>query len=99
MPGGDGTGPMGMGARTGRSMGYCSGCASPGWANPGPGRAFYGRGTWGGGGRGWRHWYYATGLPRWTRSGGPVSGVAPVWGYGQPYVDPTREQEVAMLKD
>ena len=46
MPRGDGTGPMGMGPMTGRATGYCAGYASPGYANPGPGR-----GPWGGGGR------------------------------------------------
>ena len=100
MPRGDGTGPMGMGPRTGRAMGYCGGYASPGWANPGPGRGFFGRGAWsGGGGRGWRNWYYATGLPRWARFGGPVQGVAPAWGYGEPYVASSPEQEIDMLKE
>jgi hypothetical protein len=60
MPAGDGTGPMGMGPMTGRGAGYCGGYDAPGWANPGPGRAFGagrgrgafwgGRGAWGGGG-------------------------------------------------
>jgi len=50
-----------------------------------------------GGGRGrgwhWRHWYYATGLPGWARS-----GCAPAWGYG-PYAGPlTHEQETESLK-
>ena len=30
MPGGDGTGPMGMGPMTGRGAGYCAGFAAPG---------------------------------------------------------------------
>ena len=49
MPGGDRTGPQGMGPMTGRRMGYCSGYNSPGYANPGP-RRFFGRGF------GWRRW-------------------------------------------
>jgi predicted Fe-Mo cluster-binding NifX family protein len=38
MPRGDGTGPMGMGARTGRAAGYCAGSEMPGYAHPVPGR-------------------------------------------------------------
>ncbi|MDA8216902.1 MAG: DUF5320 domain-containing protein [Dehalococcoidales bacterium] len=33
MPRGDGTGPMGLGPRTGRSAGYCAGSSTPGWTN------------------------------------------------------------------
>ena len=56
MPGGDRTGPMGMGPMTGRAAGYCGGSATPGYndrtggpgyANPLPGRGFglgFGRG-------------------------------------------------------
>ena len=43
MPGGDGTGPLGLGPRTGRGMGYCAGYGVPGFMNPGFGRGF-GRG-------------------------------------------------------
>ena len=54
MPGGDGTGPMGMGAMTGRAAGYCAGYAAAGFANPvgGRGRGFWGAGRGRGGGRG-----------------------------------------------
>ena len=105
MPGGDGTGPGGMGPMTGRGAGYCAGYSVPGYMNPIPGRGFgfgMGRG-WGGGGRGWRHQYYATGLPGWMRAGyGPAWG-APAYGapaYGAPYAPgPTKEQEIEMLKD
>ncbi len=108
MPGGDRTGPLGMGPMTGRAAGYCAGYGMPGYANPIPGRGFgrgFGRGWgfwgrgFGGGGRGWRHWYYATGLPGWARFGwapplwGP-SAWAPL-GYGKP--DPDAEKEI--LKD
>jgi len=105
MPAGDGTGPMGMGPMTGGARGYCAGYAAPGGVRPGSGRAFWGRGAYrgagrsaglgfGGGGRGWRHWYYATGLPRWARWGVPPAPVL-----GAPYTGPSREQEVEMLKD
>ena len=66
MPGGDGTGPMGMGPMTGRAAGYCAGYPVPGYMNPIPG---FGRGLGRGGGRGWRNMYYATGLPGWMRWG------------------------------
>ncbi|MFP3946785.1 MAG: DUF5320 domain-containing protein [Archaeoglobaceae archaeon] len=49
MPRGDRTGPMGLGPRTGRAAGFCSGFGAPGFANPVRG----GRGFWGSGyGRG-----------------------------------------------
>jgi hypothetical protein len=54
MPGGDRTGPMGLGPMTGRAAGYCAGFGMPGYANPAPGRGFgmgFGRGR-GLGGRG-----------------------------------------------
>lgn len=87
MPGGDGTGPMGMGAMTGRAAGYCAGYAAPGFVNRGPGRGF-GRGF--GGGRGWRNMYHATGLPGWARA-----GAAPSYGA---YPEVTPELELNGLK-
>lgn len=76
MPKGDGTGPMGMGPMTGRAAGFCAGFETPGYANPTlggiPGMGF-GRGRgFGGRGRGWRHRFYATGLPGWMRAGGYI---------------------------
>ena len=70
MPGGDGTGPVGMGPMTGRAAGYCAGYGMPGYAGP-RGRGFRGRG--GGRGRGFRHWFRATGLPGWVRGFGPAA--------------------------
>jgi len=50
MPGGDGTGPLGQGAGTGRAAGYCTGYSVPGFANPMPrywcGRGFGYYGPW-----------------------------------------------------
>ncbi|MCI0513715.1 DUF5320 domain-containing protein [candidate division KSB1 bacterium] len=91
MPAGDGTGPLGMGPRTGRGAGFCAGYNMAGYANPipgqraswGVGRGFFGRG------RGHRHWFYATGLPLWARHpfyGAPAMVIAP-------------EQELNYLKD
>jgi len=54
MPGGNGTGPAGMGPMTGRAAGYCAGYNMPGYANPIPGRGFVGyRGGRGGRGGRW----------------------------------------------
>ena len=74
MPGGDRTGPVGMGPMTGRAAGLCAGNSVPGYANPVGRRGFFGFGRgrgfgMRGGGRGWRHWFYATGLPGWARTG------------------------------
>jgi hypothetical protein len=112
MPAGDGTGPIGMGPRTGRGAGYCSGYDVPGWANPMPGfgqgrgwAGYWGRGGGrGGGGRGRRNWYYATGVPGWARFGyAPAYGAPPAWGAPPTWEDaprtgPAPEQEVEFLK-
>lgn len=44
MPGGDGTGPMGMGPQTGRAEGFCSGNNTAGFASAGRGSFVGGRG-------------------------------------------------------
>ncbi|MDD3890120.1 MAG: DUF5320 domain-containing protein [Syntrophomonadaceae bacterium] len=44
MPGGNGTGPSGMGPRTGRGAGYCSGYATPGYMNPVQDQSYWGCG-------------------------------------------------------
>ena len=84
MPGGDGTGPMGMGPISGRAAGYCAGYPAPGFMNPGGGRGFSGRGLGGrgfggrGGGRGRRNMFWATGVPGWARAGWvPVADTYP----------------------
>ena len=51
MPGGNGTGPAGMGPMTGRGAGYCAGYSTPGYTNPIAGGGF-GRGMGRGGGFG-----------------------------------------------
>lgn len=52
MPRGDRTGPDGMGPRTGRGMGYCSGYDSPGYTKCGVGGGGRGMGYGRGFGRG-----------------------------------------------
>ena len=68
MPLEDKTGPAGWGPMTGRGMGYCAGYGVPGSMNSVPVR---GRGMRGGGGRGFRNRFFATGLPGWMRAGNP----------------------------
>ncbi len=111
MPGGDRTGPMGLGPMTGRAAGYCAGSGVPGTVNSVAGRGYGGGfGGWGrgrGGGRGRRGWFHASGYTGWPP--GVVRGAAipaAPWTagpYAQPYVQPyvpavTREQEVEALK-
>lgn len=67
MPGGDRRGPWGQGPMTGRGAGFCAGNAMPGYMNA-CGRGFF-RGV--GRGRGFRRWFFATGLPGWMRLGRP----------------------------
>ena len=108
MPGGDRTGPLGYGPMTGRGAGYCTGYSMPGYANPIPGRGWFGfgrgfgrgRGWFGrGGGHGWRHWYCATGLPGWASAGNSWPAYGP-WVYSSPYMSElTPKEEMNMLKD
>ncbi len=96
MPRGDGTGPMGMGPRSGRAAGYCAGFAVPGYANPGFAQNFrsgMGRGMRGGG-RGWRNMYYATAMPGWMRS-----GYAPSYGAPGATMNADPEMEKQALKN
>jgi len=76
MPGGDGTGPGGMGPMTGRAAGYCAGYPVPGFMNPVGGGGFWGWGRGRGGGRGRRNWFYATGLTGWQRAAMGYPGFA-----------------------
>ena len=95
MPGGDRTGPAGLGPMTGRAAGYCAGNPGPGFSNPIPGRGFGGRGGGRGRGRGWgRSW----GWPGW----GGYMGY-PAFGGDLPYGAPvaqaiTKDQELEALK-
>ena len=90
MPRGDRTGPMGQGPMTGRGMGYCAGYDVPGFLNrPWGYGGFRGGGRGGGFGRGWRHRFYATGVPGWMAGGYPY--------YGPPVQSP--ENELKALKE
>lgn len=85
MPGFDGTGPIGGGSMTGRGGGYCL-------SYVGPDSRFNQRFCTGGG-RGRRHWYHATGLPRWARRAPNSMMAAPE--YAPPL---NTEQELNFLK-
>ncbi len=101
MPGGDGTGPNGLGSRTGRALGYCADYDNPGYAR-GPGRGMgrgfggdpslrYGRGQ----ARGRRgNWSYGRG-GYMGRGRGGVFYPAPF--YPVP-VELTSEQKLTSLK-
>lgn len=87
MPGGDGTGPNGMGSMTGRGAGYCAGFEAPGYASLTPGRGF-GRGAG-----------YGRGMGRGMMGFGRQAGFGRGRGcWGMPLAAPTREQELQMLR-
>jgi len=99
MPGGDRTGPMGMGSMTGRAAGYCSGAGVPGYMNPVPGRGL-GRGLWGRGfrgpgrGRGARGGAWGRGW-RWFEFG----RYAAPYEYPAPYPGTDPKTESQLLKN
>jgi len=104
MPGGDGTGPAGMGPMSGRAAGYCAGYPVPGFMNPVP-RHGFGRG----GGRGFRRGLGFRDIRGWGGYWGAPYG-ATSYGYGAPQqvppvnykapygVSPSPEQEMDALK-
>ncbi len=100
MPGGDRTGPLGLGPMTGRGAGYCAGYALPEYAAPGLDRGLAARGWWynrpRGAGRGFRcrNWAYATGVPAGQRF--YPFAYRPSAAPAQPPVD--REAEIGVLK-
>ncbi len=76
MPGGNGTGPNGMGSMTGRGAGYCAGNGMPGSMNPVIGRGSgFGAGRRGafGGGRGRGFGFNAAGLAGRMSYGGSAA--------------------------
>ena len=107
MPGGDGTGPAGMGPMTGRRMGFCAGYPAAGFANTRP--VFFGRGAGAGFGRGRgnRFWARTTGLPGWYRAGAGYPAFARWPVQTQPatmqdpeyaWAQPSKEQEIQSLE-
>ncbi len=99
MPGGDGTGPGGMGPMTGRAAGYCAGYSVPGYMNPISGRGRFGYGLGLGGGRGFGR---GRGLGRGFGFRGAAYGAPnyPSAYGGYPYAQEiTPQQEADMLKE
>jgi len=90
MPGGDRTGPLGLGPMTGRAAGYCAGYPVPGFMNSASGYFGYGRGIgWGRGrGRGLMYRYFPY---------RPVMPYATVPPYN-PYFYGADEQDIDLLK-
>lgn len=94
MPGGDRTGPRGLGSMTGRGLGYCAGYDTPGYTKG------FGMGRVWGGGRGWgrgrglgygRGWGYR--IPVYS----PPGVYAPVYTPGIiPKISP--ENQLSLLK-
>ena len=91
MPRGDRTGPLGLGPRTGRGMGYCSGFGAPGYLNRGPGRGLgFGAGLGRGFGRwlgGHCRWFFGPWLANWWGAPNPA-------GYGAAPLDETQERAI-----
>ena len=81
MPGGDRTGPLGLGPMTGRKAGYCAGYGVPGYMNPYVGGLGFGFGRGRGFGRGCGRGFF---WKRWALYGYPYSGYP----YAYPTYDP-----------
>jgi hypothetical protein len=89
MPGGNGTGPEGLGPMTGRAGGFCAGYSVPGYANQVGGRGYgmgFGRGSRMGRGRGFGRGF------GWSGAANPYPANA----FSRPTV--TAEQELEGLK-
>ena len=88
---GDGTGPAGLGPKTGRGAGYCTGYSVPGYQNTTVPRRGYWRTNFQSGGRGYRNFYNATDLTRWQRGSTPtpVATTPPAF---------SKEQQLEALK-
>lgn len=83
MPGGDRTGPLGVGPMTGRGAGFCAGYAVPGFMNP---RGAYGmRYGLGRRGRGFRRM--------------PGLAAFPAWAYGYPVYSGTTAPVVSAAEE
>jgi len=93
MPGGDRTGPAGLGPMTGRAAGFCAGYPAPGYTDSVGGRGYWGRGR----GRR-RSWFRGWGWPGRRRA---AMGY-PTAGFGWPDMSPapamTKEQELETLR-
>ena len=82
MPGGDRTGPLGMGPMTGRAAGYCAGYDVPGYMNP-----------YGGRGMAMRRGRFYGGAPVMSVAA-PVAPIMPQPGFGTVPYDESAELEM-----
>ncbi|MFY1110938.1 MAG: DUF5320 domain-containing protein [Methanosarcinaceae archaeon] len=105
MPGGDRTGPMGQGSKTGRAMGYCSGSDAPGYTTGVPAGAGRGAGRGGGpgmgrnAGRGAGQGFRCRRIPGFGRGGGfAARGDYPGYYYPAPAQSRT-ESDVNLLEN
>jgi len=105
MPGGDGTGPGGMGPMTGRAAGFCAGFPVPGYANPVGGRGMgmgWGRGGGWGRGRGFGWGRAGYGFPAYGSAVNPYAyggAVGPYAYSGVPFASGLpAQQELDGLK-
>ena len=95
MPAGDGTGPRGEGAMTGRAMGRCAGYPEGGYATaPGRGGGYGFFGRRGGGGRGRGNRYYEPAF----RYDYPQNSV-PVYNREQPSETESLKSQVQVIAD
>ena len=88
MPKGDRTGPQGMGPKTGRAMGYCTGHPNPGYMNHHHAAPLMGRRGCCGHGHGWRNEYCESDRPYAARQ---------QQNFDIPPASP--EEEIAMLQN
>ena len=105
MPGGDGTGPGGMGSMTGRAAGFCAGYPAPGYVNSVGERGMgmgWGRGRGGGFGRGFGWGRAGYGFPAYGSAVNPYAygGAVNPYAYGGAPFTPTvaPQQELDGLK-
>ena len=115
MPGGDRTGPMGEGPRTGRAAGFCARFGVPGYMNPNynAGRSGFGMGRGAGYGRGFgfgRGAGFGRGFGAGRGWRHRFNAAQPGWGWNQPPygeanaataapVRPSADNELADLKE
>ncbi len=80
-------GPLGHGRGFGRGFGF-----GRGW-----GGGWFGRRGWFGGGRGWRHRFWATGMPGWGMAGYGHPGFG---SWSAPWMgEPTAAEEMELLRE
>jgi len=99
MPGGDRTGPQGMGPMTGRAAGYCAGYNVPGYMNPYGGRGMGYGGMMGGRGGGFgRGRGFGRYVPPAVPAAYPAVPAVPQPGFGAAPYDESAELEALRMQ-